>query len=95
MARKFIELRSGCMAKAAIDEPTFVLLGRDVCAPLAIKAWIEARVLTGKNTRNDAQIRDAEEMISLMEHEQAEWHLKSRNQASPPIKPTNRSGYGS
>jgi hypothetical protein len=73
MARKFIELKIGCMAKAFPDEPTFVLLGRDRCAPVAIRAWIEARILSGKNTRNDAQISEALQLIGMMETEQADW----------------------
>lgn len=87
MARKFIELKSGCMAKAFPDEPTFVLLGRDKCAPLAIRAWIEARILSGKNTRNDAQISEAFTLIHMMESEQSEWHkqahMKSEVAPSP------------
>ena len=78
MARKFIELKSGCMAKAFPDEPTFVLLGRDKCAPLAIRAWIEARILSGKNTRNDAQISEAFTLIRMMESEQSEWHTQAQ-----------------
>ena len=31
-----------CYAKAAPDEPIFVLLGRDPLAPLAVAAWIDA-----------------------------------------------------
>lgn len=78
MARKFIEVKSGCMAKAFPDEPTFVLLGRDKCAPVAIRAWIEARVISGKNARNDAQISEAFQLICMMEMEQAEWHKQAR-----------------
>jgi hypothetical protein len=78
MARKFIELKMGCMAKAFPDEPTFVLLGRDKCAPLAIRAWIEARILMGKNTLNDAQISEAFELVRMMEAEQYEWHKQSK-----------------
>ena len=81
MARKFIELKSGCMAKALDDEPTFVLLGRDLAAPAAIRAWIGVRLNTGKNSPDDAQIREAMELIRMMEDEQAEWHQKSRSAA--------------
>jgi hypothetical protein len=73
MARKFIELKAGCMAKAFPDEPTFVLLGRDACAPLAIRAWIDARIISGKNKRGDPQISEAFELVRMMEHEQEDW----------------------
>ena len=79
--RKFLELRSGCMAKAFPDEPTFVLLARDTCAPVAIRAWIEARIVTGKNTRNDAQISEALQLVRMMEMEQSEWHKQARMDA--------------
>jgi hypothetical protein len=73
MARKFIELKAGRMEKCFPDEPTFVLLGRDACAPLAIRSWIEARILTGKNVRTDAQIHEAWMLVLMMEREQSEW----------------------
>lgn len=81
MARKFIELKSGCMAKAFPDEPTFVLLARDACAPLAIRAWIEARIISGKNTRGDAQIGEARTLLATMEGEQSEWYKMAHEPA--------------
>lgn len=84
MARKFIELTSGYMAKAFHDEPTFVLLARDICAPLAIKAWIEARIRLGKNTREDAQITEAQSLIAMMESEQEGWSRWSKEKTEPP-----------
>lgn len=54
---------NSCMSRARDDEMTFVLLGRDPAAPVAIRAWIEERVRLGKNTRDDAQIQNAEECI--------------------------------
>ncbi len=78
MARKFIDLKCGCMAKALDDEPTFVLLGRDAAAPAAIRAWIAVRIGMGKNAAEDSQIKEATALIRMMEDEQAEWHQKSR-----------------
>lgn len=50
---------NSCMSRASEDEMTFVLLGRDVAAPAAIRAWIEERVRLGKNAREDPQILEA------------------------------------
>ena len=63
------ELRNpkSCMSRAAEDEMTFVLLGRDICAPLAIRAWVEARIATGKNQRTDPQITEALSCAAYME----------------------------
>lgn len=80
--RKFLELKSSqsCMSKAFPDEPAFVLLGRDIAAPVAIRAWIEARILAGKNTRNDSQISEALELVRMMEMEQSDWHEAAEKQ---------------
>ena len=67
--RKRDELTSGCMAKAKDDEMTFVLLGRDAAAPVAIRAWIRERLRTGKNRPDDAQIVEAEQCAQTMEME--------------------------
>jgi hypothetical protein len=39
-----------CMSRAGDEEMTFVLLGRDAAAPVAIRAWIEERVRIGPTT---------------------------------------------
>ena len=78
MARKFIELKIGGMAKAFNDEPTFVLLARDITAPATIREWCRLRCLHGKNTPQDAQIKEALQMAEMMESEQAEWQQRGR-----------------
>lgn len=45
----------------------FVLLARDVAAPLAIRAWIAARIKAGKNYPGDPQLIEAERCASFME----------------------------
>jgi hypothetical protein len=52
------------MNKAKDDEWTFVLLGRDAAATVAVRAWIEERIRLGKNCRDDAQIVEAESWIA-------------------------------
>lgn len=66
--RKRDELNNpaGCMAKAFEDEMTFVLLGRDLAAPYAIRAWIAERIRLGKNQPCDPQIVEAEECARIM-----------------------------
>lgn len=81
MARKFIELKIGCMAKAHDDEPTFVLLGRDLVAPAVIREWCRLRCLHGRNTVGDSQITEALELADLMEREYTEWHGEPRTNA--------------
>ena len=56
-----------CMNRARPDEMTFVLLGRDVAAPAAIRAWIAERVRLGKNNYNDVQIVEALDCAVAME----------------------------
>ena len=50
---------ASCMSRACDDEMTFVLLGRDAAAPVAILAWIKERIRLGKNTPFDPQIEEA------------------------------------
>lgn len=58
---------ASCMSRARDDEMTFVLLGRDLAAPCAIRAWIEERIRLGKNLRRDAQILEAETCAAAMQ----------------------------
>lgn len=69
--RKHKELTDpdSCMSRARNDEMTFVLLGRDAAAPLAIRMWCEARVLLGKNKPDDPQILEALECARTMAEE--------------------------
>jgi hypothetical protein len=57
------------MARARDDEMTFVLLGRDQAAPVAIRAWIAERIRLGKNRPDDAQVLEAEQCARTMEAE--------------------------
>lgn len=62
---------ASCMSRAHEDEWTFVLLGRDAAAPVAIRAWIEERVRLGKNRPGDAQLVEAKACALAMEREQS------------------------
>lgn len=59
--------RGSCWNRADSNEMVFVLLGRDVAAPAAIRAWVEARILAGKNKRDDTQIQEALGAADYME----------------------------
>jgi hypothetical protein len=60
---------NGCMFRAADDEMTFVLLGRDVAAPATIRAWTAERIRLGKNLASDPQIQEALDCANTMELE--------------------------
>lgn len=60
-----------CMSRARDDELTFVLLGRDAAAPVAIRAWIHERIRLGKNRPDDSQILSAEADAAAIEAETA------------------------
>jgi hypothetical protein len=73
--RKQDELSStgSCMAHAHPKEMVFVLLGRDVAAPHAIRAWCDQRVMLGKNVETDAQIVEARACAETMVKEGRQW----------------------
>lgn len=64
--RKERELIEGCMAKAGPEEMTFVLLGRDPAAPMAILDWVRHRIAIGKNQPDDSQIIEALQCAETM-----------------------------
>jgi hypothetical protein len=73
MAIKCQELANpnSCLNKATDHEWLFVLLGRDLSAPVAVRAWIDDRIKRHLNTRDDAQICEAEAWIIHVTKEQA------------------------
>lgn len=63
--KKIDEIRNpnSCLNKAYQEELLFVLMERDAATPIAIEAWINARIRLGKNAADDAQIREARELL--------------------------------
>jgi hypothetical protein len=61
---------ASCLSRARDDEWVFVLLGRDVAAPAAVRAWIAERIRLGKNNPEDPQISDAVAWAEVVEVEQ-------------------------
>lgn len=54
---------NSCMSKARDDEWTFVLLGRDPAATLAVEHWIKMRIELGCNKSDDPKILEARQWI--------------------------------
>lgn len=70
--RKKDELKNpkSCFNKAKKKEMIFVLLGRDLAATVAVRAWIDERLRIGKNKPGDKKIKEAEEWIKTVIDEQ-------------------------
>ena len=79
---------NSCMSRARDDEWTFVLLGRDLAAPAAVRAWIEERIRLGKNTSTDQQIAEAEAWCAAVEQQQAESMPTGRHAQYDKTPPT-------
>jgi hypothetical protein len=63
------------MNRAKDDEMTFVLLGRDAAAPVAIRAWVTERIRLGKNSLEDkdsAELKLAEMLGRKAKRERGE-----------------------
>jgi hypothetical protein len=69
--RKHLEVKDpkSCLNRARDGELVFVLLGRDVAAPGAIRVWCAKRVQMKKNKWGDAQIVEALNVADAMEAE--------------------------
>lgn len=67
--RDEMEYSESCLNKARSDERLFVVLARDPAAPIAIRAWVVERIRIGKNVSEDAQIVEALDCATRMEHE--------------------------
>ena len=60
---------ASCMSRAEETEMTFVLLGRDAAAPVAIRAWVAERIRLGKNSIEDDQVKEALHCADYMEQQ--------------------------
>lgn len=56
-----------CLSRAHQTELIFVLLARDLAAPVAIRAWAAERIRIGKNKETDPQIVGALNCAARME----------------------------
>mgnify|MGYP001596414901 CR=1 FL=1 len=64
MAIKTEELKSGCIAKAADDEPVFVLRAQDRLAPALVRAWAS---LAREHGCSDEKCNEAVQLARAME----------------------------
>lgn len=69
MGTKAQELESGCFAKAADDEPLFVLRAQDAIAPHIVRTWAQGARAAGVN---EAKVVEAEQLAARMEQWQNE-----------------------
>jgi len=60
---------TSCWNKAIETEIMFITLGRDAATPDTIRFWCKRRIELGKNTADDAQIKEALECAKQMEAE--------------------------
>lgn len=58
-----------CINSALPHEMCFVLLGRDESAAVALRAWIEHRLRSGKNKPDDDTIIEAHKCLDAMVEE--------------------------
>jgi hypothetical protein len=59
LKKQEIDNLASCLNQAAMDEPLFVLRGKDICAADTVREWTRARVRAGKNHPQDKQILEA------------------------------------
>jgi hypothetical protein len=64
MSTKQTELVDGCIAKAADDEPVFVLRAQDILAPTHVRDWADHAELRGFNP---AKVKAARDTANAME----------------------------
>lgn len=62
-----------CVSHAHPEEMLFVLLSRDVAAPVAIRAWVAERLRIGKDVESDPTIVEALRIAETMESEGRQW----------------------
>lgn len=67
-----INKAASCWNKAREDERMFILLERDLTAPVIIRAWVTERLRVGLNTATDKQILEALQCADLMEQAQVD-----------------------
>lgn len=68
---------ASCFNRALNHEMVFVLLARDKSAPVAVRAWANDRVRTGKNNVEDALIQEALACATKMEQQQEEVYTEA------------------
>lgn len=86
-----------CYTNALPDEPMFILLARDECAPAIVEKWAEYRrglITIGEKPASDElmiaeALQCAEAMRAWREKNDGKW----RNSASPPVSDASREAW--
>ena len=64
---------NSCINKAANDEPVFVLRAHDPVFSKVVRFWVMERVLIGKNTIEDPEIIEANELQRYVDANKGKW----------------------
>lgn len=72
--REEMEDPNSCWNRARMDEPVFILLGRDTEAPGTIEHWSDKRIRADKNTFEDPQITEAMMLADMMREYERKLH---------------------
>lgn len=67
LKKQEIDNLASCLNQAAMDEPLFVLRGKDICAAATVRDWTQKRLAAGKNRPDDGQIVEALAIADAME----------------------------
>lgn len=67
LKKQEIDNLASCLNKAAMDEPLFVLRGKDICAAETVREWTRKRIASGKNQPDDEQILDSLSIADAMD----------------------------
>lgn len=85
MGTKAEPARFDCYANAEDDEPLFVLLARDRCAPTVVRAWADAREVQlvtdgGRETTVDEVLNEQEQIAEArrLADEMEAWRTEHR-----------------
>jgi hypothetical protein len=68
-AEELVPGATGCLAKAASDEPLFILRAKDALAPGIVRVWVHYARSSGTP---ESKLREALELAERMERWQAE-----------------------
>lgn len=80
--REELESTTGCLAKAADDEPIFVLRAQDATAPMAVRNWIDGVVV---QHYRDGQVMSVKLRSKLEEARRLAVRMEQWQRANPHL----------
>jgi len=72
-----------CLNQAAMDEPLFVIRGKDITGGDTVREWTRRRVAVGKNHPKDAQIIEALAIADAMDAYAAKLAREGKSRPAP------------